>query len=272
MADKSETKKASLNRIIAQINKKAGETVIGRLGKMENLATVRIPTGISKLDEAMGGGFPVGRMVELYGLPASGKSLIAQLVMAQAQKMGGECVYVDAEGTFDPVFATKLGVNTDDVVLVQTGIGEDVIDTMCKLLEADPMVIIVDSIGAIITRNETEESVEKVFMAPKARLLSKGLPKLTILNRKTLIIFINQLRKNVTMFGGGGNTTMGGMALGFYASVRVEVKRDRELLYEEGKKSGEVVGQIVQYNITKNKTAPPYKTGSFKFFFDGHFE
>lgn len=272
MADKTETTKLSLNRIIAQINKKAGENVIGRLGKMENVATTRIPTGVPQLDTAVGGGFPVGRMVELYGLPSSGKSLIAQLVMAQAQKMGGECVYVDAEGTFDPVFAKTLGVNTDDLVLVQMGIGEDILDSMCELLKAEPMVMVVDSIGAMITRDESEESVEKVFMAPKARLMSKGMPKLVALNKKTLIIFINQLRKNITMFGGGGNTTMGGMALGFYASVRVEVKRDRELLYEGGKKSGEVIGQIVQFNITKNKTSQPYKVGSFRFYFDGHYE
>lgn len=270
--ENTEETKPSLNRIIAQINKKAGENVIGRLGKMENVATTRIPTGVPQLDTAVGGGFPVGRMVELYGLPSSGKSLIAQLVMAQAQKMGGECVYVDAEGTFDPVFAKTLGVNTDDLVLVQMGIGEDILDSMCELLKAEPMVMVVDSIGAMITRDESEESVEKVFMAPKARLLSKGMPKLVALNKKTLIIFINQLRKNITMFGGGGNTTMGGMALGFYASVRAEVKRDRELLYEGGKKSGEVIGQIVQFNITKNKTSQPYKTGSFKFYFDGHIE
>ncbi len=267
-----DTKKPSLNRIMAQINKKAGETVIARLGKMENTASVRIPSGIAKLDEAVGGGFPVGRMLELYGLPSSGKSLIAQLIVGQAQKMGGECVWVDAEGSFDPTFAQSLGVNTDELALVQTGIGEDVFDTIAELLKAEPMVIVVDSIGALITREETEESVEKVFMAPKARLLSKGLPKLTVLNKKTLIIFINQLRKNVSLFGPSGNTTMGGMALGFYASVRVEVKRDREFLYKDGKKSGEIIGQIVQFNVTKNKTAPPYKIGSFKFFFDGHFE
>jgi len=262
----------SLNRIIAQINKKAGETVVGRLGDMKSISTVRIPTGIVKLDESLSGGFPVGRMIELYGLPSSGKSLIAQLLIAEAQKLGGECVYVDAEGSFDPIFATKLGIKTDDLAIVQTGIGEDIIDTMCELLRAEPMIIVVDSVGAMITRDETEESVEKVFMAPKARLLSKGLPKLTALNKKTLIVFINQLRKNVSLFGPSGNTTTGGMALGFYASVRVEVKRDREFLYEGGKKSGEIVGQIVQYNVTKNKTASPYKIGSFRFYFDGRFE
>lgn len=272
MAEKTEVKKPSLNRIIAQINKKAGENVIGRLGDMQNISGERIPCGISKLDEAVGGGFPTGKMIELYGLPSSGKSLIAQLIVGQAQKLKGECVWVDAEGSFDPVFAKSLGVDTEKLVLLQTGVGEDIIDTITELLKAEPMVIVVDSIGAMITRDETEESVEKVFMAPKARLLSKGLAKLTALNKNTLLVFINQLRKNVSLFGPSGNTTMGGMALGFYASIRVEVKRDREFLHIDGKKSGEIIGQIVQFNVAKNKTFAPYKTGSFKFFFDGHFE
>ena len=258
--------------VMAQINKKAGETVVQRMGKMERIDAERIPTGVKKLDEALGGGIPIGRMVEFYGLPASGKTLISQMVIAQAQKKGGDCVFVDAEGSFAPEFAKKLGVNVEDLALVQTGIGEDIIDVVAKLLEAEPAVIVIDSVGAMITRNEYDESVEKVFMAPKARLMSKGLPKLTALNRKTLIIFINQQRKVVTTWGGGGMTTTGGMALGFYASLRLEVKRDRELLYEGGKKSGEVIGQIVQFFVTKNKTAPPHRKGSFKFFFDGRIE
>ena len=264
--------KTTLNEIMAQINKKAGETVVQRLGKMERIEAERISCGIKKLDEAVGGGFPMGRMVEFYGLQASGKSLIAQLIIAQAQKTDKDCVYVDAEGAFDPEFARKLGVKVEDLALVQTGIGEDIIDVVAKLLEAEPAVIVIDSVGAIITRDEYIESVEKVFMAPKARLMSKGLPKLTAKNRKTLIIFINQLRKIVTTWGGGGMTTTGGMALGFYSSIRLEVKRDKDLLYADGKKSGEVVGQVVLFNVTKNKTAAPHKTGSFKFFFDGHIE
>ena len=264
--------KPTLNMVMAQINKKAGETVVQRLGKMEKIDADRIPTGVKRLDEALGGGLPLGRVVEFYGLPASGKTLVAQLIISQAQKMGGDCVFVDAEGAFDPDFAKKLGVNVEELALVQTGIGEDIIDTVAKRLKAEPAVVVIDSIGAMITRGEFDESVEKVFMAPKARLMSKGLPKLTALNKKTLIIFINQVRKIITTWGGGGMTTTGGMALGFYASIRLEVKRDRELLYKGGKKGGEVVGQIVQFNVTKNKTAPPHKTGSFKFYFDGRIE
>lgn len=268
--EKEET--PSLSMVMAQINKTAGENVVQRIGKMEKIDVDRIPTGVKKLDDALGGGFPVGRMVELYGLPASGKTLIAQLIIAQAQKMGGDCVFVDAEGSFDPEFAKKLGVNIEELALVQTGIGEDIIDTVAKLLKAEPMVVVIDSVGAMITRTEFEESVEKVFMAPKARLMSKGLPKLTALNRKTLIIFINQQRNIITTWGGGGMTTTGGMALGFYSSVRLEIKRDKELLYEGAKKTSEVIGQLVLYNVTKNKCAPPHKRGSFRFFFDGRIE
>ena len=169
--------KPTLNRVMAGINKKAGDTVVQRIGKMEKIDTERIPCGVPALDEAVGGGFPAARTMELYGLPASGKSLIAQLIVGNAQKAGGDCIYVDAEGTFDPVFAKKLGVNVDELALVQTGIGEDVIDVIAKLLSAEPAVIVIDSVGAIITRSEHEESVEKVFMAPKARLMSKGSAK-----------------------------------------------------------------------------------------------
>ena len=259
----------SLNRVIAQINKAAGETVIGRLGDMKNLATKRYQTGIKRLDDALGGGFPAGRMVELYGLPSSGKSLIASLTVANAQKEGGECVYVDAEGSFDPEFAKKLGVDTDKLALIQMGIGEDIIDTVIEVLRAEPAIIVIDSVGAMITRTEFEESVEKVFMAPKARLMSKGLPKMTVANKKTLIIFINQLRQIITTWGGGGTTTPGGMALGFYSSVRVQIKKDKEMLYEGPKTGHSPIGQTIIFNITKSKVSVPHQTGSFKFYFDG---
>lgn len=259
----------TLNRIMAQINKKAGETVIGRLGDMKNVVTKRYQTGVKKLDDALGGGFPAGRMVELYGLPSSGKSLIASLVIANAQKDGGECVFVDAEGSFDPDFAKKLGVDTDKLALIQMGIGEDIIDTVIQVLRSEPAVIVIDSVGAMVTRDEFVESVEKVFMAPKARLMSKGLPKMTVANKGTLIIFINQLRQIITTWGGGGTTTPGGMALGFYSSVRVQIKRDKDLLYEGPKTGHDPVGQQITFNITKSKVSVPHQTGSFKFYFDG---
>ena len=202
----------------------------------------------------------------------SGKSLIASMVIANSQKDGGECVYVDAEGSFDPSFARKLGVDTNKLALVQMGIGEDIIDTIIQVLRSRPAVIVIDSVGAMITRNEFVESVEKVFMAPKARLMSRGLPKITAANKGTLIIFINQLRQIITTWGGGGTTTPGGMALGFYASVRILIKRDKDLLYEGPKTGHDPIGQQINFNITKSKVSVPHQTGSFKFYFDGRIQ
>ena len=265
--------KSAIDKIIAQINKaNGGEQIIGKVGDMENIEIERIPCGIAKVDEAVGGGFPLGRMVEFYGLPSAGKSLISQLIVAQAQKAGKECVWVDAEASFDPIFAKQLGVDVDNLTILQSAIGEDIIDVIAKLLEAEPGVIVIDSLAALITRPETEESVEKVFMAPKARMMSRGLPKLTALNKKTLIIFINQLRSVITTWGGGGSTTPGGRSLPHYASIRIEIKREKDLLFNGPKTSSDPVGQVVLFQVTKNKTGTPFKKGSFKFYFDGRTE
>lgn len=272
MAKKTETpiveKEApTLNKIMAQLNKQAGETVVARLGDMQAMDIDRIHSGIPQLDEAVGGGFPVGRMVEFYGLQSSGKSMLAQKLIANAQSRGMDCIYVDAENTFDPEFATKLGVDVNKLALMQTATGEDIFDFLAKLLEAEPAIIVIDSVAALVTKAEMENSVEKAEMANKARLMSKGLRKLTAINRKTLIIFINQMRQAISTWGPAPKVTTGGMALPFAASIRMEVSRDRDLLYEDGKKSGNVIGQVVQFKISKNKTFPPFKTGSFKFFY-----
>lgn len=271
----AEDKRKSLARIIAEINKKAEGTVIGKLEDMPDMVIERLGCGIPQLDEAMGGGFPYGRMVELYGLPSAGKSLICQKAIAEAQKSGREAVYVDCENSFDPVFAAKLGVDTKKLILLPAAIGEDIIDILAKLLEAEPAIIVVDSVASMITRAEMDAEMDQQFMAIKARLLSRGIAKLNALNkrRRTLIIFINQLRSVVTTWGGGGTTTPGGLAIKFFASIRIEVKRDRELITATGKKTDpDVIGQIVHYQITKNKTAVPHKYGSFKFFFEGKIE
>lgn len=233
---------------------------------MKNITAERIPSGIPNLDEAIGGGFPMRRTVELYGIPSSGKSLIAMKVISEAQKMGKECIYMDVEDAFDPVFAKALGVNTDQLVIVQSSVGEPTLDILCRLLPSKPGVIVVDSVAALVTMGEMEEeSFEKQFMAPKARLMSRSLAKINALNQGTLIMFINQLRSTMAMYG-PPTTTTGGRALGHYASIRVEVKKT-ELLHEDDKKTKPVTGQVVGFNITKNKTAPPFKTGSFKFIY-----
>jgi len=261
-----EKKTPSLNRVLAEINKKAGEQVIGRISDLRSLDIERIPTGISSLDDALGGGFPMRRMVELYGLPSGGKSLISLLAIKSAQEKGLDCIYVDVEDSFDPVWASKVGVDVDKLVVAQSSVGEDIMDMLCKLLDAQPAVIVVDSVAAMIPRVEQEESVEKATMALKARLMSRGLAKLTSLNKNTMFIFINQLRSTLAMWG-PQSTTTGGRALGHYASIRVEVKKG-DPIHEEDKKTKPIIGQIVNFNVTKNKTAPPYKFGSFKFWYE----
>jgi len=259
--------KPTLNRVIAEINKKYGENIIGRISDMENVTTERISSGIPSLDTALGGGLPFKRIVELYGIPSGGKSLMAMRFIKQAQEKGLDCIYIDAEGSFDIVFAEQLGVDPKKLVIAQSAVGEDTLELVCKLLPTEPGVIVVDSVAAMITQAEMEQPLEQQFMAPKARLMSRGLAKINTLNKKTLIIFINQLRSTMAMYG-PPTTTTGGRALGHYASIRVEVKKG-DLIYEEDKKSNPVIGQIVSFYVTKNKTAPPFRLGSFKFFYDG---
>lgn len=268
--NEEEVKVPSLKRVIAQINKDAGENVIGKLSDMPLLSVERLSTGVKQLDEALGGGFPSKRVVELYGQPSAGKSLISLLVIKEAQKLGKQCVYLDVEDTFDAEWAKKLGVNTDELILSQSSVGEDTLGLVIKLLKAEPDIIVVDSVAAMITRAELEEDIDKAFMAPKARLMSKGLSIINALNKKTLIIFINQLRATMAMYG-PQFVTPGGNALKFYTSVRVEVKKTEEL-HEDDKKTKPVIGQIIGFKTTKNKTAAPFQVGSFKFFYDGRIE
>jgi recombination protein RecA len=258
--------KPTLNRIIAELNKKFGLNIIGRLGDMPTIQIPRLSTSIAPLDVATGGGLPAKGMIELFGIPSSGKSLISLLTIAQAQKEGKECVYIDAENSFDPHFAEQLGVDVKKLVVTQVSIGEDTIDLLCKLLPSVPAIIVIDSIAALITQDEVDEPMEKNFMAVKARLLSRALAKINVLNKGTLIIGINQLRSTMALYG-PQTTTPGGRAVGHWSLMRIEVKKS-ELLYEEDKKTNPVIGQLVSCTVVKNKTAPPYKLGSFKFFYD----
>lgn len=263
----------TIQSIMQSINRKFGAGTIGVASKVLPQQISRIGTGSAKLDEALGGGFPVGRMVELYGPEHSGKSLISLLTIKQAQKQGLDCIYVDAEGSFDPVWTTKIGVDVSKVVVTQMSVAEDVVDTVAKLLEAKPGIIVVDSVAGLITRSELEEDADQQFMAPKARIMSRSLAKLNALNKnQTLIIWVNQIRSTLALYG-SPVTTPGGNSLKHWASVRVEVKRDSNLITESGKKTDEKkIGQIVDWKIVKNKTAAPYGIGSFKLFFDGHIE
>lgn len=256
--------KPSLKRVMAEINRKYGENTIGVLSGMAHVDVRRLKTNVPSLDTALGGGWPLGRMVELYGVPSSGKSLICLKTIAAAQKDGLECVYVDAEGSFDPDFASKLGVDTKKLTLVQTSIGEDIFEIIFKLLEAEPGVIVVDSIASLITKAEMEADMDQQFMAIKARMLSKGLPKLNQLNSKTLILFINQLRNTMVMYG-NPITTPGGQALKFFASIRMQVSTPTEKIRRDGKKTTEIIGQYIDCRTTKNKTSTPFQQCRLKY-------
>lgn len=269
-SEPTEDKLPSINRVIAEINKRAGEIVISRIGDTPLKSISRLSTGVPAIDLALGGGMPAGRIVELYGLQSVGKSLIALLTIAQAQKKGLECAYLDAEDTFDAEWAEKLGVDTKKLILSQSSVGEETLGLALKLLKAKPAIIVIDSVAAMVTRAELEEDIDKAFMAPRARLMSKGLSILNAQNKGTLIIFINQLRSTMAMYGPQYDTT-GGKALKFYSSIRIEVKKTEDL-HLDGKKTAEQIGQVVGFKVTKNKTAPPFKVGSFKFFYDGHIE
>lgn len=259
-----EKKTPSLKRVLAQINKKYGDNTIGTLADMPSLDIERVPTGLQPIDDALGGGFPLRRIIELYGLPSGGKSFISLLVIKAAQEQGLDCVYVDAEDSFDPEWATKIGVDVEKLIIMQYSIGEDIMDMICNLLDAKPGVIVVDSVAAMIPRVEQEESVGKATMALKARFMSRGLAKITSLNENTMVIFINQLRATLAMFG-AKTTTTGGRSLGHYAAVRMEVKKG-DTLHVDDKKRKPVIGQMVNFKVTKNKTAAPHKSGSFKLY------
>lgn len=257
----------SLLSVVQSANKKFGKNTIGVSDRMETLQITRIPTGVARLDEGLGGGFPKGAIAELYGPPSSGKSLISLLTIVQAQKLGLDCVYFDIENSYDPEWAKSLGVDTDKLIITQMGIGEDIIDLLCNLLDAHPGVIVVDSVAAITTRSEMESEADQKFMAPVARLLSYGLKRVTAHNKQTVVIFINQLREKITNFGGIPYTP-GGKMLPHMASIRMEVKRDSEFITESGKKTDKnILGQVCNWKTTKNKTASPHKYGSFRYFY-----
>ena len=248
-----------LNKIINEINKKFGPNTIGTVAEMQTLKVERIPTGSIYLDWALGGGWPLGRSVELYGPYSSGKSLISLKTVAEAQKKGLKCVFIDAESSFDPEFAKLLGVNVDDLIVSQLSVGEDTFDIVATLLQADVSVIVIDSVASIIPKSELEDSMEQQTMGLAARMMSKALRKITALNTKTLIIFINQIRMNIGAYK-TPEITSGGRALGFYAAARVDVRRGEFL-----KQGEELLGQQIKFKITKNKTAPPFRTGYFNF-------
>ena len=261
MGENNERKKA-LEVAMAQIEKQFGKGSVMKLGEYKAMEIEAIPTGALGLDIALGiGGVPRGRIVEVYGPESSGKTTLALHIVAEAQKMGGEAAFIDAEHALDPVYAKHLGVNIDDLLVSQPDTGEQALEITEALVRSGALdVIVVDSVAALVPKAEIDGDMGDSHMGLQARLMSQALRKLAgaINKSKTVIIFINQLREKIGVMFGNPETTTGGRALKFYASVRMDIRK-----IENIKQDGEVVGSRARVKVIKNKVAPPFREAEF---------
>ena len=255
-------KQKALDAALAQIDRAFGKGSVMKLGQREALEIEAIPTGSLGLDIALGiGGLPKGRVVEVYGPESSGKTTLALHVIAAAQKAGGMAAFVDAEHALDPVYAKKLGVDTAELIVSQPDTGEQALEIVDTLVRSNAIdVLVVDSVAALVPRAEIEGEMGDSHVGLQARLMSQSLRKLTgsISRSKCLVIFINQLRMKIGVMYGNPETTTGGNALKFYASVRLDIRRTGQI-----KDRDEVVGNTTRVKVVKNKVAPPFKQVEF---------
>ncbi|MGC8917616.1 MAG: recombinase RecA [Thermoanaerobaculum sp.] len=262
MGDVSPDKLKALEVAVSQIERQFGKGAIMRLGQREALAVQVIPTGSLGLDAALGvGGMPRGRVVEIYGPESSGKTTLALHVIAEAQKQGGLAAFIDAEHALDPEYSAKLGVDVDNLLVSQPDNGEQALEIAETLIRSGSVdVVVIDSVAALVPRAELEGEMGDASMGLQARLMSQALRKLTgvVSKSKTCVIFINQIREKIGVMFGNPETTTGGRALKFYASVRLDIRRVAPI------KSGEeVVGNRTKVKVVKNKLAAPFRVAEF---------
>ncbi len=260
--EKTDERARAVGAAIAQIKERFGEGSIMKLGDAKKIEVDAVPTGCLSLDIALGvGGMPRGRVVEIYGPEASGKTTLALHVIAEVQRMGGTAAFVDAEHALDPEYAGKIGVKTGELFISQPDTGEQALEIVETLVRSGAVdVVVVDSVAALVPKAEIEGEMGDQHMGLQARLMSQALRKLTgiVSKTKTIVIFINQIRMKIGVVFGNPETTTGGNALKFYSSVRLEVRRSAQI-----KQNERVIGNQVKVKVVKNKVAPPFRTCQF---------
>ena len=262
MSEENLEKRKALEVALSQIEKQFGKGSVMKLGEYKAMNVEAIPTGALGLDIALGiGGVPRGRIIEIFGPESSGKTTLALHIIAEAQKMNGEAAFIDAEHALDPVYAKHLGVDIDNLIVSQPDTGEQALEITESLVRSGALdVIVVDSVAALVPKAEIDGDMGDSHMGLQARLMSQALRKLAgaINKSKTVIIFINQLREKIGVMFGNPETTTGGRALKFYASVRLDIRK-----IENIKQDGEIVGNRARVKVIKNKVAPPFREAEF---------
>ncbi|MCU0485013.1 MAG: recombinase RecA [Anaerolineales bacterium] len=258
----NQARQIALDKALGDIVKRYGDGSVMRLGEAQHMVVEAIPTGALSLDLALGvGGVPRGRITEIYGPESSGKTTICQHIVAEAQRLGGTCAYIDMEHALDPVYAGRCGVDIDNLLISQPDTGEQALEIAETLVRSGAVdVVVIDSVAALVPRSEIEGDMGDATMGMQARLMSQALRKLSgvIKQTNTAVIFTNQLRQKIGVMFGNPETTTGGMALKFYASVRLDVRRVQSIKLGE-----EVIGSRTKVRVVKNKVAAPFRTAEF---------